>query len=300
MSSDPTPTDGPHEGLGAERVTEVTRDGLTLDVLDEGPLDGPVVVLLHGFPERATSWRLVAPLLHAAGLRTLAVDQRGHSPRARPRGRRAYAVQEFAHDALAVAAAATRASGGGRVHLVGHDWGAATAWVAATLAPEKVASLTALSVPHPEAFMRSWFTSRQGLKSWYMASFNIPRLPERLARREGGQFDRLLGGGFGMTPEEVARFRREVVEDGALPGGLGWYRALPFMDRSLLGRRVTVPTTLVWSDGDAAICRAPVDATERYVHAPYELVVLQGVTHWIPTQAPEAAAEAIIERVLTA
>ena len=187
MSSDST----------AGRVTGVGRDGLTLDVLDEGPIDGPAVVLLHGFPERATSWRLVAPLLHRAGLRTLAVDQRGHSPRARPRGRRAYAVQEFAHDALAVSAAATRASGGGTVHLVGHDWGAATAWVAATLAPEKVASLTALSVPHPEAFMRSWFTSRQGLKSWYMAAFNIPRLPEWLARREGGQFDRLLAAASG-------------------------------------------------------------------------------------------------------
>lgn len=285
-------------GPTTERVTEVVRDGLTLDVVDEGPLDGIPVVLLHGFPERATSWAAVAPLLHSAGLRTLAVDQRGHAPRARPRGRRAHAVQEFAHDALAVATAVTRDAGGGKVHLVGHDWGAATAWVAATLAPEKVASLTALSVPHPEAFMRSWFTSRQGLKSWYMYAFNIPRLPERLARDQGGFMDRLLGGSFGMTPEEVARFRREVVEDGALPGGLGWYRGIPFMDRSLLGRRVTVPTTLVWSDGDAAICRAPVDATERYVQAPYELVVLRGVTHWIPTQAPEAAAEAIIERVL--
>ena len=284
------------------RITEVTRDGLVLDVLDEGPEDGIPVVLLHGFPERATSWRLVAPLLHAVGLRTLAVDQRGHAPRARPRGRRAYAAQEFALDALAVATAVTRAQGkvGGKVHLVGHDWGAATAWVAAMLAPEKVASLTALSVPHPEAFMRSWFTSRQGLKSWYMAAFNLPRLPELLARREGGAFDRLLGGGFGMRPEDVATFRREVVEDGALPGGLGWYRSLPFLDRSLLGRRVTVPTTLVWSDQDAAITRAPVDATERYVDAPYELVVLRGVTHWIPTQAPEAAAEAIIERVLGA
>ena len=283
----PTPAPTPH------RVTEVTRDGLTLDVVDEGPLDGEPVVLLHGFPERATSWRLVAPLLHAQGLRTLAVDQRGHAPRARPRGRRAYAVQEFARDALAVVDAA-----GGRAHLVGHDWGAATAWVAAMLEPSRVASLTALSVPQPEAFMRSWFTSRQGLKSWYMAAFNVPRLPERLARDEGGFMERLLGGGFGMTPDEVARFRREIVEDGALPGGLGWYRGIPFMDRSLLGRRVSVPTTLVWSDGDAAICRAPVDATPRYVDAPYELVVLQGVTHWIPTQAPDAAAEAILERVL--
>ena len=280
-----------------DRITEVTRDGLVLDVLDEGPEDGTPVVLLHGFPERATSWRLVAPLLHAAGLRTLAVDQRGHARRARPRGRRAYAVQEFALDALAVATAVTRETGGGKVHLVGHDWGAATAWVAAILAPEKVASLTALSVPHPEAFARSWFTSRQGLKSWYMAAFNIPWLPERLART--GVMDRLMRD-FGMTEEEIARFRREVVEDGALPGGLGWYRGLVLADRRLLGRKVTVPTTMVWSDQDAAITRAPVDACERWVDAPYELVVLHGVTHWIPTQAPEAAAEAIIERVLTA
>ena len=100
MEHAPTPAPTPH------RVTEVTRDGLTLDVVDEGPLEGEPVVLLHGFPERATSWRLVAPLLHAQGLRTLAVDQRGHSPRARPRGRRAYAVQEFARDALAVVDAA--------------------------------------------------------------------------------------------------------------------------------------------------------------------------------------------------
>lgn len=278
------------------RITEVSRDGLVLDVLDEGPEDGTPVVLLHGFPERATSWRHVAPLLHAAGLRTLAVDQRGHSPRARPRGRRAYAVQEFALDALAVATAATREAGGGKVHLVGHDWGAATAWVAAMLAPEKVASLTALSVPHPGAFARSWFTSRQGLKSWYMAAFNVPLLPEQLART--GVMERMLLG-FGMTEDEVARFRTEVVEDGALPGGLGWYRALALGDRRLLGRKVTVPTTMVWSDQDAAVTRAPVDATERYVDAPYELVVLHGVSHWIPTHAPEAAAEAIIERVLT-
>lgn len=282
-----------------QRVTEVTRDGLTLDVLDEGPIDGPVVVLLHGFPERATCWARVAPLLNAAGLRTLAVDQRGHAPRARPRGRRAYAVKEFALDAIAVATAATRDQGAGKVHLVGHDWGAATAWVAATLAPEKVATLTALSVPHPEAFARSWFTSGQLLKSWYMFAFNVPGLPERLAARPGGLVDRgLLDAG--MTPEEVARFRREVVEDGALSGGLGWYRAMFVLDRSLVGRRVTVPTTLVWSDGDTAVTRAPVEASERYVEADYELVVLRGVTHWIPTQAPEAAAEAIIERVLTA
>ncbi|WP_278257116.1 alpha/beta fold hydrolase [Nocardioides convexus] len=78
------------------RITSVTRDGLVLDVRDEGPVDGEVVVLLHGFPERATCWRYVAPILHQAGYRTLAMDQRGYAPGARPRGRRAYRMRESA------------------------------------------------------------------------------------------------------------------------------------------------------------------------------------------------------------
>lgn len=273
------------------RLTEVERDGLVLDVLDEGPIDGDPVVLLHGFPERLTSWRHVTPLLHEAGLRTIAVDQRGFSPKARPKGRRAYAAQHFAADALAVIDAV-----GGRAHLVGHDWGSATAWAAAVMAPEKVASLTAISVPHPGAFMRSMIGTRQILKSWYMAMFNVPRVPEMLAKRRGGYFDARLRA-FGMTPDDIERFHTEIEEYGALPGGLGWYRALPFAERGLLGRTVRVPTTLLWSDGDVAIDRASVDATADWVEADYELVVLPGVSHWIPVHAPHETATAVLRRI---
>ncbi len=270
--------------------------GLVLDVDDQGPVDGDVVVLLHGFPERATSWAEVAPRLHAAGLRTLAVDQRGYSPRARPRRRRDYRADLLRDDAVAVLEAARARVGDDRdLHLVGHDWGAVVAWLVAADRPDLVTTLTALSVPHPGAFLRAGLRSRQLLRSWYVAVFTTPLLPERLAR-PGGRLERLLAAS-GMTHAEVARFRREIVHDGALPGGLAWYRALPLSRRAMGARRVRVPTTFVWSDGDTAVDRWGAEHCGDFVRADYELVVLTGVTHWIPTQAPAAAAEAVLARV---
>lgn len=285
----------------AGRVTEVPvgreSDGLVLDVDDQGPLDGDVVVLLHGFPERATCWREVAPRLHAAGLRTIAVDQRGYSPRARPRRRRDYRADLLRDDAVAVIEAAVdRVGPERRVHLVGHDWGAVVAWLVAAERPDLLSTLTAFSVPHPGAYLRAGVRSRQLLRSWYMAAFNVPGLVERLAQHPGGRFEQLLAR-TGMTRPELARFRAEVVDDGALPGGLGWYRALALSAGSMGARRVRVPTTFVWSDGDTAIDRWGAEHCGDFVRGEYELVVLTGVTHWIPTQAPDAAAEAVLERV---
>jgi pimeloyl-ACP methyl ester carboxylesterase len=273
------------------RIRTVSRDGLTFDVLDDGPIDGEVVLLLHGFPERATSWRYVAPLLHAAGLRTLALDQRGYSEGARPSGRRAYRLTELVDDAAALVERV-----GGAVHVVGHDWGAAVAWGLAARRPVLVRTLTAVSVPHPAAFQKAVLTSPQGLRSWYMLLFQAPFLVELAARRRGGAFDLGLAQS-GMTREEVARCRREVVESGALTGGLCWYRAIPFVDRSLATRHTTVPTTFVWSDGDTAIDRRGAELTAAYVDAPYAFVELNGVSHWIPTQAPERLASAVLDRV---
>jgi pimeloyl-ACP methyl ester carboxylesterase len=273
-----------------DRITSFTHEGLTFDVRDEGPLDGTPVVLLHGFPERASSWDRVVPFLHEQGLRTLAPDQRGYSPGARPPRRRDYRMGHLVAD---VAALVDRI--GKPVHLVGHDWGSAVAWLVAAGLPGSVRSLTAVSVPHPMAFMRAMLTSRQGLLSWYMYAFQLPVLPEAMAKPDG-PLDRFLRRG-GMTEEEVARFRREIVDYGALPGALGWYRAQFLVDRGLPAARVRVPTTLVWSDGDVAIGRRAVDLTPPYVKAAYSLEVLEGVTHWIPTQAPVRLARIVLDRI---
>jgi pimeloyl-ACP methyl ester carboxylesterase len=271
------------------RLTTFEHDGLTFDVRDTGPEDGDPVVLLHGFPERSTTWRAVEPLLHEQGLRTYAPDQRGYSPGARPFGRWSYRIQALVGDVVALLERIGRP-----VHLVGHDWGSNVGWYVAGRHPELVRTWTAVSVPHPTPFVASMRSRTQLRKSWYIAAFQLPLLPELQARR-GAMATQMARAG--MTPAEVERFGVEMVEDGALPGALGWYRALPLAGRSFGPRRTRVPTTLVWSDRDVAISRAGVDATERYVVAPYELVVLEGVSHWIPTQAPEALAKAVLERV---
>ena len=273
------------------RLEGYDRAGLAFDVRDAGPLDGDPVVLLHGFPERASSWRHVAPLLHAQGLRTYAPDQRGYSPGARPRRRRDYAVPELVGDVVALIGAIGRP-----VHLVGHDWGAIVGWMVAAHHPELVRTWTAVSVPHSVAMTRAWLTSSQLAKSWYMAAFQLPVIPEWTASRPRGRMDRSLRGA-GMTADDVARFREEVVDYGALTGGLNWYRGLPFTPPSYSSVRVPVPTTMVWSDGDVAIVRNGVDRTADSVAADYRLVVLEGVSHWIPTQAAGPLAEAILARI---
>lgn len=272
-----------------QRIHSIERDGLVLDVLDDGPVDGEPVVLLHGWPERATAWRRVAPLLNDAGCRTLAMDRRGFAPGARPTRRRDYRLAELAGDVAALIDAV-----GGGAHVVGHDWGAATAWVTAGLHPDKVRTLTAVSVAHPAAFMKAMLRSDQALRSWYIALFNLPYVPE-LALRSGWA-DRVLLR-IGMSRDDVRRFRREIVDDGALPTSLGCYRGMAFTDPRQIGFRVTAPTTMVWSTDDTALGRWGPEHSEEYVDAPFELVVLDGVSHWIPTEAPRALAEAILARV---
>ena len=271
-------------------ITSFERDGLTFDVIDKGPLDGTPVVLLHGFPERASAWTGIADLLNAAGLRTLAPDQRGYSPRARPRKVSAYKVGELVDD---VAALIDRI--GAPVHIVGHDWGSVVAWAVAFRQRAKVASLTAVSVGHPSAFLRSMLVSDQALKSYYMQIFSIPRLSERLLSKRGGWGERLFRG-WGSTDEWFDEFDREILATGALTGGLNWYRALPL---TIAEKRapVDVPTTFVWSDRDAALGRKQAELTGDYVRGPYEFVEMAGASHWIPRERPQELSDAILRRV---
>ncbi|WP_205471645.1 alpha/beta fold hydrolase [Nocardioides sp. SYSU D00038] len=277
--------------MTAARLTAYSHDGLTFDVLDDGPLDGDPVVLLHGWPERATTWRSVAPLLHARGLRTYAPDQRGYSPGARPLGRWHYRIGRLTADVVALVEEIGRP-----VHLVGHDWGSIVGWHLAATRPDLVRSWTAVSVPHPRAFVRAAVTSSQGLKSWYMGLFQVPLLVDLVGRFAPTLLLRALREG-GMTEEEVRRCRAEILDYGALPGGLGWYRALPFAAGEVGTSEVSVPTTFVWSTEDVALARRGAELTAQHVTGPYEFVELEGVSHWVPTQAPEALAEAVLRRI---
>lgn len=268
------------------------RDGLTFDVRDAGPADGDPVVLLHGFPQDSTAWDRVVPALHQHGLRTLAPDQRGYSPMARPRGRGHYRLRETADDVVALLDAA----GLGSAHVVGHDWGGIVGWALGAWYPERVRTLTALSVPHPGAMARAMATSDQALRSSYVGLFQLPVLPERLLLAGNGAALRGVLRRGGLPDDAVDRYVRRMREPAALTAALNWYRALPWSGRDPVGR-VRVPTLHVWSTGDAFLGRAATEDTARFVDAPYRLEVLEEVTHWIPELAPERTAELVTAHV---
>lgn len=188
----------------------VDHDGVSLDVRDEGPRSGEVVVLLHGFPQDSRCWAEVAPILHRAGLRTLAPDQRGYSPGARPREVSAYRVGALAADVLAVLDAA----GVERAHVVGHDWGGAVAWYLGERHPGRVETLTVVSTPHPRALARSMTRSLQPLRSWYTLAVQLPVLPELVLARTLRPALRLSG-----LPDHLAdRYARRLGDPAALEG----------------------------------------------------------------------------------
>lgn len=147
---------------------------LTFRVQDEG--NGPPVLLLHGFPQDSRCWDEVAPLLHAAGLRTLRFDQRGYADTARPSRTRDYGSDRLVSDVVALLDEA----GLEQVHLVGHDLGGLVGWAMAAAHPRRLASLTVLSVPHPRAFLWSLLTSTQAARSWYAAAFQVPGMAEQI------------------------------------------------------------------------------------------------------------------------
>lgn len=271
------------------------RDGLTFDVRDAGPVDGEPVVLLHGFPQDSAAWDSVAPALHQHGLRTLAPDQRGYSPMARPRGRSHYRLRHTAGDVLALLDAA----GLERAHVVGHDWGGIVAWAMGAWYPDRVRTLTALSVPHPGAMAKALTTSDQGLRSAYMGLFQLPLLPERLLLAGNGAVLRRALRSGGLSDDVVDHYVRRMQEPGALSAALAWYRALPWSGRDPVGT-VRVPTLHVWSTGDAFLGRTATEATARFVDAPYRLEVLEGVPHWIPELAADRVAGLITAHVRSA
>jgi pimeloyl-ACP methyl ester carboxylesterase len=267
------------------------RNDLTFDVRDAGPPDGPVVVLLHGFPQHNDSWNPVIDRLTAQGYRCLAPNQRGYSSGARPTRRRDYRTPELVADLGAL----IDASGARQVHLVGHDWGAAVAWAAAAEIPERLATISPISVPHPAAFIKSFATSRQGLASWYMYFFQLPRIPEwLLARRNGAIVSKLLRRS-GQAPAAAERDAQTMSEPGALTAAINWYRAIPLSNPRATNQKVSVPTLYVYSDQDTALMPKAAHNTARYVSGEYRFEILPGVSHWIPDEQPDKLADLLLD-----
>jgi pimeloyl-ACP methyl ester carboxylesterase len=184
-------------------------------------------------------------------------------------------------------------------HVVGHDWGGMVAWALGAWHPERLRTLTALSVPHPAAMAKAMVTSDQALRSYYVGVFQLPLLPERVLLAQGGKALRGMLRSGGLSRGAAAHYVARMQEPGALSAALGWYRALPFQARDRVGT-VRVPTLHVWSTGDTFLGRAGIEATSQFVGGTYRLEILDDVSHWIPELAADRVAELITTHVRSA
>jgi len=275
-------------------VQQCQNGELVFDLRDEGPSDGEVVILLHGFPQTAACWDGVIPGLVDAGYRVLAPDQRGYSPGARPSGRRSYAAHNMVDDVLTVADAA----GAETFHVVGHDWGGAYAWYCAMWHPDRVRTLTSIATPHPAAFRKALLSSTQLLKSWYFLMFQLPRVPEWAATSELGRprFRKALLRA-GLPEDKLDQYLAVFDEPGAPTCIFNWYRGVPFTPPSDLSQTVTAPTLYIYGARDIALGPKAAALTANYVSGPYRYEQLDDASHWIPEEAPDTVVGLLLEHI---
>jgi epoxide hydrolase 4 len=267
-----------------------------LHYVQAGPADGPLVVLLHGFPEFWYSWRRQLPVLAHDGYRVVAPDMRGYNLSDRPSSWRLYDAERLAGDVAGL----IRSFGVERAHVVGHDWGAAVAYYAAMYRPEALERLAILNVPHPARMVAGLRTLEQLRKSWYMLFFQIPALPERLLTRDGYAFAKrslranAVRGTF--TDEDLERYVVAWSQPGALTGMINYYRsALRRSPRGALAamRPISAPTLVIWGERDAYLGAELAEPERRWV-PDVRVERIPEASHWVHHEAPARVNELLL------
>jgi pimeloyl-ACP methyl ester carboxylesterase len=262
----------------------ITIDSRRYDALAAGPADGEFVLLLHGWPEFADCWTEELHALGAAGYRAVAVNQRGYSPGARPTEIADYLVEHLVADALGFA----QSQGAPRFHLIAHDWGGMVAWALAGAHPDRLRSLAVLATPHPVALREAAAADEaQYHRLDYVRFFQLPDGEAETALLADGAARLRSDYGNRIPTDLVDRNVARLSEPGALTATLNWYRGVD-ADFTVPAGRITVPTLYIWGSEDAALGRGAAEGTANFVDAAYDFVILDGVSHWIPEEAPDA------------
>ena len=266
-----------------------------LHAVAAGPKDGPLVLLLHGFPEFWYGWRRQIEPLAAAGFRVLVPDQRGYNLSGKPPGVKSYALSELTSDVMAIA----DQLGQPRIFLAGHDWGAAVAWSAALLHPERIAKLAILNVPHPSV-MRRYLQSnrRQMRRSWYIFFFQLPFLPEMFFRARNfrlGVTSLIRSSRAGtFSADDLARYRAAWSQPSALTAMINWYRAGLRARSRFADRTVRVPTRILWGQRDSFLLPEMAQESLRYC-TNAELISFPDASHWLQHEEPDRVSHFLIE-----
>lgn len=268
-----------------ESGTKMRIGDVTLNVVDQGA--GVPVLLLHGFPDSADLWREVVPQLVTAGCRCIVPDLRGFGDSDAPRGASPYALDQVVADIVGL----LDALGVARCHVVGHDWGSVIGWMLAARHPGRIATLVAVSVGHPASFRGAGF--EQKLRSWYVLAVQAPGLAELAIRAWRFALLRGLTSGHPEADHWIADLERP----GRLSAALAWYRANFVRLLTASVPSVRVPVLGVWSTGDVALAEDQMTGSQCFVDAAFRYERLEGVSHWIPLDAPERLAALVLEWV---
>ncbi|WP_435017651.1 alpha/beta fold hydrolase [Tundrisphaera sp. TA3] len=272
----------------ATRLVRVPTTGITLNVAEAGPEDGPLALLLHGFPEFWYGWRNQIGPLAEAGYRVVVPDQRGYNLSDKPAGVAPYALDTLVDDVLGLMDALGRERA---AIVVGHDWGAIVGWWAITRAPGRFERAAFLNGPHPALILRELRESRaQKLKSWYAFAMQVPWLPEKFLGRDSGRF---LARGLEKTSRpgtfteaDLAFYRDAWSRPGALKGMIAWYRAA-FRHKPKMpdDPRITVPTQIIWGLKDAFINRSLARASYALCKTG-RIEWIPEASHWVQHEEP--------------
>ncbi|WP_196150954.1 alpha/beta fold hydrolase [Nocardia bovistercoris] len=273
-------------------ATKISTAAGTFDALACGRAGGREVLMLHGFPQAAIEWEFQLSALGNGGCHVVAPDQRGYSAGARPERAEDYRLEELVSDVAAFA----DELGWERFDLIGHDWGAYVGWAAAAEFPDRVRTLTAVSMPHPAALLSAMAEDEdQALRSQYLDMMRRPRVAERILLADNAAGLRKIFD-WKIPEERVDDYIHRLTQPEAFTAALNWYRAM-----HLTGPvpPVPVPTLYVWGTEDATIGSTAATTCAAHVTGPYRFEMLEDISHWIPEQSPEVLTMLIMEHLLS-
>lgn len=273
-------------------------NNINLHVVEAGDPGGEVMLFLHGFPEFWWGWRKQIEFFASQGFRLIIPDQRGYNFSSKPAGLKAYTRQQLTEDVVAL----VKQLEVDQVYLVGHDWGGAIAWTTAMAHPQLVKKLVVLNLPHP-AVMKHFLKNSpaQMLKSWYMAFFQIPLLPEQLLRANNFQLLQRsmlrssLKGTF--SGEEMLRYKAAWQQPGALQAMLNWYRAArkkSSAPQQADQPKVNPPILLIWGKQDKFLSHRMAAPSLEYCENG-KLEMIEDATHWVQHEKPELVNRLILD-----
>ncbi len=273
---------------------KIDVNGLIFDAEIAGERDNPLVLMLHGFPQTAYSWRHQLQPLAAAGYLAVAPNQRGYSQGAQPAETASYATRLLVEDALELA----RALGHERFHVVGHDWGGQLSWLLAAYHPERIRSLTVLSRPHPAAFAAAFRSDpQQADRSKHHKAFQNPETVTLLLENGAARLRRSMAD-QGVPAADIDAYLSVLQDPATLEAAVNWYRAAASGEGGLAAAdvpAVAVPTLYIWGDADATVGETAARATADFVTGPYRFEVLAGVGHFVTDQAGARVTQLLLD-----